>query len=218
MIRTPKRTRYVAKTKKKSTAVTRIPTQVRFKKQTFPKQLFNTLRYVDWFTFNFTSGLGTYIFSANSLYDPNTSGTGHQPLGFDQLAAIYNHYTVLKSRIKCQFNTIIPFILSVKLDDDATPAASAPVALEQPYARGGMFYGPGSGIPTIYHSFDAAKVFGPNPMSQEDLQGSSGANPLDGQYFQLQVYEPQLTSGTIQCLVTIDYDVVWTETTTIGTS
>jgi len=220
MIRTPsrtsKRTRYVVK--KKRSQLARVPTQVYFKKQALPKQLFNTVRYVDWFTFNFTSGLGTYVFSANSLFDPNTTGTGHQPLVFDQLAALYNHYTVLKSRLKATFNTIIPFILTIKLDDDATPSSNAPVALEQPNCRGGLFYAPGTGMPVIRHSFDAAKTFGPNPMAQEDLQGSSGASPADGQFYQIQVYEPQLTSGSIQVLVELDFDVVWTEVTTIATS
>jgi hypothetical protein len=30
----------------------------------------------------------------NSLFDPNLTGTGHQPYGFDQLAALYQRYLV----------------------------------------------------------------------------------------------------------------------------
>lgn len=33
-------------------------------------------------------------FSLNSLYDPDISGVGHQPYGYDQLTTIYNRYKV----------------------------------------------------------------------------------------------------------------------------
>jgi len=39
--------------------------------------------------------LATYDFYANSCYDPNNTGTGHQPMGFDELMAMYRHGTVI---------------------------------------------------------------------------------------------------------------------------
>lgn len=41
-----------------------------------------------------------FSFRANSTYDPNYSGTGHQPLFRDQMAAQYNRYCVIASYIK----------------------------------------------------------------------------------------------------------------------
>lgn len=38
-------------------------------------------------------------FRANSLYDPEVAVGGHQPYGFDQLSAFYQHYTVIGSKI-----------------------------------------------------------------------------------------------------------------------
>lgn len=38
---------------------------------------------------------GQYIFNLNSLYDPDRTGTGHQPYGFDNLALLYNRYRVI---------------------------------------------------------------------------------------------------------------------------
>ena len=44
---------------------------------------------------NTTSGLcGVRIFSLSSLFDPDVTGTGHQPVGYDQIMALYEEYIV----------------------------------------------------------------------------------------------------------------------------
>jgi hypothetical protein len=47
-----------------------------------------------------TGGLGIYyevLFNLNSLFDPDRTGAGHQPLGFDQLSVMYGRYRVIKT-------------------------------------------------------------------------------------------------------------------------
>lgn len=39
--------------------------------------------------------LGNYIFNLNSMYDPNRTGTGHQPYARDTMATLYNRYRVI---------------------------------------------------------------------------------------------------------------------------
>lgn len=41
-------------------------------------------------------GLVQYNFRLNSIFDPNLTGVGHQPYGYDQLADLYNRYRVFK--------------------------------------------------------------------------------------------------------------------------
>lgn len=41
----------------------------------------------------------------NALYDPDTTGTGHQPMGFDQLAALYGRYLVTGAKITTTFES-----------------------------------------------------------------------------------------------------------------
>lgn len=49
---------------------------------------------------NLTGLPGSYYnFRGNGLYDPDESGTGIQPLGFDQMMALYNQYIVHAARI-----------------------------------------------------------------------------------------------------------------------
>lgn len=42
-------------------------------------------------------------FRINSIYDPDYSGVGTQPLGRDLLAGMYNYYRVLQTDFKCEF-------------------------------------------------------------------------------------------------------------------
>ena len=58
------------------------------------------LRYCTQVSIPGGAGHGSYQFRANSLYDPDLSGVGHQPMGFDEMSARYLHYQVLGSRIK----------------------------------------------------------------------------------------------------------------------
>lgn len=60
-----------------------------------PDRFNASLIYSDTVTLN--PGAGTLVhhdFRLNSLYDPDLTGTGHQPRGFDQLMAFYQRYRV----------------------------------------------------------------------------------------------------------------------------
>ena len=47
-------------------------------------------------TFTISSALGAVQrFNLNNIYDPDRTGVGHQPYGYDQLGAIYNRYRVI---------------------------------------------------------------------------------------------------------------------------
>ena len=65
-----------------------------------PLKMAATLLYSDQITLNPAAGtVSKHVFSANGLFDPNITGVGHQPRGFDQYMALYNHYTVIGARI-----------------------------------------------------------------------------------------------------------------------
>lgn len=72
----------------------------------FPNQMFVKLEYSDKITLDCISGsIASYVFRGNSLYDPDYTGTGHQPYYHDQLIAIYRKYTVIGSKCAVKFVT-----------------------------------------------------------------------------------------------------------------
>lgn len=74
----------------------------------FPNRYAAKLKYTAFVTLDMssiTSGVGVqHRFRANSLFDPDFDGLGRQPRGFDQLASIYDHYTVIGSKLVVSFN------------------------------------------------------------------------------------------------------------------
>lgn len=66
------------------------------------------LRYVTDITLNPAAGIAAnHVFRANGLYDPDMTGVGHQPLGFDQWVAFYNKWAVLSSKITVTFSSAV---------------------------------------------------------------------------------------------------------------
>lgn len=207
------KTNYSKKTSKPRGQVA-IPYTRAFGKNAFPSQLRNTLTYTETVSFSLVSGFASYVFSANGLYDPNITGTGHQPYYFDQLMALYNHYTVLKSRIKVEFFSIDTTFktYTVFLNDDASPnIGSGSTPGERPAAVSIIGNPSVAPVPPIYMSYDAVKTFGPNPLANDNLQGTSGANPTESQTYVLYVYDSYLSSSNVRAYVTINYECVWDE-------
>lgn len=62
------------------------------------------LRYVEQASIDATIGTrAAHFYSMNNMYDPNLTGGGHQPLGYDQLALLYTHYNVKSAKITVRF-------------------------------------------------------------------------------------------------------------------
>lgn len=53
-----------------------------------------------------TSSSGEYVFRLNSLYDVDSSGTGHQPYGHDTLATLWTRYRVDKVLVEVVGHTL----------------------------------------------------------------------------------------------------------------
>lgn len=186
-------------------------------RQPFPLQMGNTLVYNDRVTITTNaSGYGYYLFCANSIYDPNYTGTGHRPLYTSQCQAVYNHWVVTNSRITANFiqtETMPTANLVCLVDDDANPNLSVGfLAQERPGARSACQV-PGAGTVYVKQWYNAEKMFGGDPLADSKLQGSVAANPEEEAYFVVWVEGDPASAGitAFSLNVRIEYDVVWSE-------
>lgn len=96
------------------------------------------LPYSDIFGFTFTGGGAPAIhqFQVNSIFDPDLTATGHQPLGRDDYAAFYNRYRVTGMAFRVRFtNTSSTENLEVGafLRPDTTVTAVINTIMESPH-------------------------------------------------------------------------------------
>lgn len=191
----------------------------------FPKELKFTHRYVSPLVLtSSSSSFQKNSFSCNGLYDPDATGTGSQPLYFDQLAALYNHYTVLSSKITIQLvprsGMSVYGIYGVYINDDTTVTpASSDRACEQStssYTIVGSLQQPIK----LRRSWNAKNAFGPGALSDPNLQGTSAANPTEQQFFTVfwQELAAAGTSQVVDAICTLEYTAMWQELKDIGGS
>lgn len=186
----------------------------------FPKQLRCALRYCETFAVTITSGtIGHYNFSCNGLYDPNVTGTGHQPMYFDTLMGIYDHYTVIGSKAKV---TCLPNVSSngltnffgVYINDDATRTPATLAALqEQTTAKNGSFAYASNMTKSLTTKWSAKSTFGGSVLGNDNLQGTASTNPTEQSMFTVWAsnYPGEATNYTAYFNIEIEYIAVFDE-------
>lgn len=187
----------------------------------FPPKLRATLVYNESVAISITAALQTsYVFACNGLYDPNISGTGHQPLYFDQMMAIYDHYCVINSRITAVFvgkGTTGGQICSVGIDDDSAPSASTYLQERDGYSY--KYINDNSVPQTVNVAWKAVSTFGRSPTDDPDLKGTNGANPAELATYVINVTNAAGTDsfgGLVN--VTIEYFTEFSELVSIAQS
>lgn len=129
-------------------------------------------------------GAGTaasYVFCANGLFDPNITGVGHQPMGFDQLIALWNQYVVIGGVIKVTFNNYdgaYGQIVGITLKDSSGTTADPRAYVEWGNTTWSNL-GQLSANPTktLTHRFDIAKFSGSDIFSDQEYSGDATSNP-----------------------------------------
>lgn len=167
-----------------------------------------------------TGGLTAhYTFSANGIYDPNITGTGHQPLGFDEFMIMYEHAVVLGCQIEVHASNTDSStnnLVGTYWDNDTTVSADAQEIIEN--AKGTYAYlaedGGGSKSQCILRNkCNPGKWLGfDDPKSVASLRNSNGSNPAEQLYAVIWAASPGTGDpGAVACLVVINYIVMFTE-------
>lgn len=179
----------------------------------FPRRMRMTHRYFDSVVMTGTSGANvSQQWKANGMFDPNQTGTGAQPVFFDNMTALYDHWVVIKSHIKTEFTCDVPTLVCTYIDDDTSLATDVTTALLQPSAKGGLI--PQTlAVPYVVElDWVASQSFGPNPETNANLIGTSGADPTEVEFFTTLIRSGiPATSTVVVTAVTIDYYCEWFE-------
>lgn len=163
-----------------------------------------------------------YTFSANGLYDPNYTGVGHQPMGFDQIMTMYAHYLVIGSRIKFTLINLTddtagpePCYVGIGISRLATTSWSSITQFEEQTGTkmtllNTMSQPDNSKVLTA--TLNPAKYLGiSKPLSEDTLKGSNASNPDEGLYFHLFVSTISGNVPNINMKADIEYISLFTE-------
>lgn len=144
------------------------------------------------FSFSRTVILGTtlgvpvdYTFRGNSLYDPDFTGVGAQPLYFDQMMGIYGYYSVRSCAIRAEIsstdasNPLIAVIYPSKNSSAAPTSTNLVQLLQIPGAVSKPLSVKGGGQDSIVldNFYTTSTMFPDYSASNADYRGIVSANP-----------------------------------------
>lgn len=179
----------------------------------FPARTLRRLRYSDNFNLAGSSGVvASYVFAANGLFDPNVTGTGHQPMGFDQLMLSYNHYIVTECRATVLFRNnsgtgCCPQV-SIKVDGGATPSTVVNTILEFGLNDHTVLEAAGTmGANKVLSAAVSIRQFEgvEDVVDNIDFRGSVAANPAEITYFHVQAWDTLGLTTSVQCEIVLEF-------------
>lgn len=211
----------------RKTTVYRRKKRKKSRRRRIPKGLFAkttkmAFRYVDTVTINPDAGSNfVYLtYSANGMYDPDTTGIGHQPYGFDQYMQFYNHYTVIGAKMNVKFQAPAPTTtaagtayVGIMQTAGPTPGITS-INTVQESKRSNCRIQPLAGTAratSINSTVNLSKVFGQKVLQEDNNAGTATSQPAEQWYWQIMAATNSVgvvNPDPIQCLVTIDYIVI----------
>lgn len=128
------------------------------------------------------------LFRANSINDPDQSGTGHQPRGHDTMATLYRHYTVVGSKITVTWtmntNSTVDCRVGIALRGTST-TEDIYSYMEHGNVVHGVIPGGNSDKLTLSKTFSTKRFFRRSPKGDSTLKALFGANPSEEAFFHL---------------------------------
>lgn len=178
----------------------------------FPNSIITKLKYCDIITFSPAAGvIAKNLFRANGIFDPDFSGTGHQPMYRDQYAGIYENYVVLGSRIKVTWQgrtNLVGDLVGICGDNDTTTSTTTTTLLEQNNSVHALIADPGGPLTTLYLTYSPEQMIGANQKDEGQAFTLCTADPTDQFIFCVWVQATDGSSVTVvDAVIEIEYTV-----------
>lgn len=171
------------------------------------------------------TGILRTVFRGNSCFDPDFTGVGAQPMGFDQYGALFRRYRVLGSKVKVMFSLggslnktagfVVPLdttaVVGSGISDNTEHQFTKTISIEQNQHN------------TINHYMSTAKLRGvltDDVRSDSDYSAPIGGNPSLQWYWHVGAYDMNGAGGGIDSSlqVEITYYVEFFNRETLPTS
>lgn len=188
----------------------------------FPAVYKSRLVYSDVFTLTGTTGAqNTHKLNFNGLFNPDLDATGHQPLYFDQLMALYDHYKVLSCRVMAE---VVPnaaseesFIIGLVKDDNNSPTTDVLANME--YGTTRLVADSATTPIKLRLNWNLSKTFGKAQVGADKFSGTVGTNPAELTQFYFFVRATDSGSSVTAAIrIKIEYTAIFYERKYIGTS
>jgi len=185
----------------------------------FPHSMLTNLRYVDTYALTITSGsLAKQVMRWNSVFDPDLTGTGHQPLYRDTYASIYDQYAVVSASIEVKIvnsSTTAVLLCGIVGEDDASSSSTPNTLCEQ--ATGQHTILPPLAGSLSSHTFrmnwDCKKMLHIDPFTSETYKTAVGSNPTEESDLVIWATNFDASSESVTVHVTLVQTILWTELT-----
>lgn len=184
-----------------------------------PSRLTSHMKYYDNVQIAAVTGTnGTYVFNAAGLFDPDVTGTGHQPRGFDQLMPLYENYTVVGAKITAKFmnSSAVNQTVGIATLQSTVTAPGLTKYMEGRWVTSRNIAPIASMSQTTLTATYSPKMIGYDaPLEVDNLKGTIATNPNEGTFFHLFNNDiDENLSGNVSVAVTIEYSVVFTDPVT----
>lgn len=170
------------------------------------------MRWVTYNSISLATGTGAKIYRANSMYDPDYSGAGDQPLGYDQWTAFYQRYKVYAIDYKVTFvaaSSVAESIVGVVPCLTASPDTAAKNAFAETYAKAELWSANGGFRPVVSGHLDMRKFVGATKQEfgEENYSGPYNNDPTSVVWFHVRADTiGGGASGTMYFYMEIDFD------------
>jgi hypothetical protein len=155
-----------------------------------------------------------HLWNLNSTFDPNRTGTGHQPYGRDTYATLYNRYRVFAVGYRILINTPTVVRCTLLWNNETSNFNSNPyLAAETPKAINKTA---SSTNPCVFKGhLTLSNIVGQTSMqykSDDRFQAQAGADPTESIILHTIIYNPDgsaVTASGYQMQVQLTYYVEW---------
>lgn len=170
-------------------------------------------KYVETVALNLANNY-TYAYNLNSLFDPNRTGIGHQPYGYDTFALLYNRYRVINCSYTVQAypgNGTSPVTVAVHPANELITFPDTDTAMENPKTKWAVQL-PGGNTRIIKGNVYIPSLVGrprTQYMADDRYQAQVGTSPAELAVLNIVGNNFNGVDENINIVVTLNYTVEW---------